>query len=103
MRLFTKDNYMASLGGKVREKLAGGGSWLGAVRNWIQWHVQNGEHVAWGSNDVLGGLSDRCDSHKRFTVKELEDIASKVAEAAYYDARIQLLSTKCVMPPWNMN
>ena len=86
MRLFTKDNYMVSLREKVGKKLSHGGSWLGAVRSWIQWHVTNGEHVAWGSNDVLGGFSDRCDSHKAFTVKELEDIATKVAEAAYYDA-----------------
>jgi hypothetical protein len=54
------------------------------VRNWIKCKVQNGEHVTWGSDDVLGGFDrSRIDSHKQFTVKEIEDIAKLSAEGAY--------------------
>lgn len=48
-----------------------GGSWLGAVRNWIQWNCLNGDSVTWGSNDDLG----------HFTVNKLEDVAGEAAYA----------------------
>jgi len=50
-----------------------GGSWLGTIRNWIQCKFNNGEHVTWGSKDYLTGS---------FTVRELEDLASRIAAAA---------------------
>jgi hypothetical protein len=55
------------------ELLQQGGEWLGAARNWLKWHKRNGEHVTWGSDDVLEGP---------FTVREVEDLAAEVAAAA---------------------
>ncbi len=46
------------------------GKHLGAVRNWIKWHCRNGDRVTWGSDQVLG-----------LTVRDLEEIAQKVADA----------------------
>jgi hypothetical protein len=69
----------------ILQSLRNGGEWLGNVRNWIQRKVQNGEYVTWGSNDILGGFdTSRIDSHKPFTVKEIEDIAQLAAEGAYW-------------------
>ena len=48
------------------------GKHLGAVRKWIKWNARNGEHVKWGSNEVL---------EYTFTVANLEEIAQQVADA----------------------
>ena len=50
-----------------------GGKWLGAARSWLQWNTRNGESVTWGSQDVID---------PPMTVKMIEDLAAKVAEAA---------------------
>lgn len=58
-----------------------GGSWLGAVRSWIQWHCIGGDSVTWGSNEVLV---------PPVTVKILEEAASESAWAAikpFYDTK----------------
>jgi hypothetical protein len=69
----------------ILQSLRNGGEWLENVRNWIKRKVQNGEHVSWGSNDILGGFDkSRIDSHKPFTVKDIEDIAKLAAEGAYW-------------------
>jgi hypothetical protein len=57
----------------AHELLAKGGEWLGAARNWLQWHAHNGESVTWGSNDDL---------RPTFTVAMVEDLAATVAAAA---------------------
>ena len=76
----------------VRHGLHSGGPWLVAVRSWIQRKVQNGEHVLWGSNDILGGFDKtRIDSHRPFSVKDLENIATEVAQAAYMDCYSNLM------------
>lgn len=49
-----------------------GGSWLGAVRSWIQWNCVNGDSVTWDSNDEL---------RSPVTVKRLEDAAGDAAWA----------------------
>lgn len=54
------------------ESLKKGGSWLGAARTWMQWHVNNGASVTWGSTDRLT---------KEFTVKDIEEIAQRAVEA----------------------
>jgi len=50
-----------------------GGEWLGAARSWLQRHTRNGEDVTWGSGDIV---------EKRFSVREIEDLAADVAAAA---------------------
>ena len=50
-----------------------GGKWLGAARSWLQWHTRNGEHVTWGSMDLV---------EHSFTVRDVEELASEVAAAA---------------------
>lgn len=55
------------------ELLRQGGEWLGAARNWIQWHRRNGSDVTWGSNDVL---------EPPMTVANVEDLAAEVAAVA---------------------
>ena len=58
-----------------------GGEWLGDVREWIQCKVINGENVTWGSNEILGKVSE--ESYKAFTVREIEEIGSIAATAVY--------------------
>jgi len=64
------------------EVLHKGGSWLGDVREWMQCKIPNGEHVTWGSNDLLGSLTvptqPAC-----FTVKDVEEIGAVAATAVY--------------------
>ena len=58
-----------------------GGSWLGAVRTWMQWNCNNGDSVTWGSDDELKGYN---------SVKRLEDAAGDAAWAAiepFYDTK----------------
>lgn len=57
-----------------RALLKGGGTWLRAARNWLQWHKSNGSKVTWGSNDEV-----------RMTVKEIEELALEVAVSAHDD------------------
>ena len=57
------------------------GKHLGAVRSWIKWNVSNGEQVTWGSNDEL--------QHK-FTVRDLEEISQRVADATTAELKAQL-------------
>ncbi len=54
-----------------------GGPWLGALRTRIQSVFRNGEHVTWGSNDVV--------SHAP-TVKELEEMCAWAVAADRNDA-----------------
>jgi len=51
-----------------------GGAFLGAARQWMQTRFKNGEHVTWGSNDLLAGAP--------VTVADIEDLAARVAAAA---------------------
>lgn len=53
-----------------------GGSWLGAVRNWIQRKRFNGSRVTWGSLETL---------EPPMTVRDVEDAAKDAAWAAYQD------------------
>ena len=57
-------NAMKATADEVRKA---GGDWIGAARNWLQWHTRNGEHVTWGSEDVL---------EPPMTVRQVEDIAA---------------------------
>jgi hypothetical protein len=52
-----------------------GGAHLGAVRTWIQWNCHNGSDVIWDSDDIL-------EFRRRLTVKELEELAVRVAVGA---------------------
>lgn len=56
----------------AQELLKDGGKWLGAARNWLQWHKRNGDKVTWGSDEALV---------PPMTVREVEEVAS-VAVAA---------------------
>lgn len=48
-----------------------GGDWLGSARSYLQSHVKNGEHVRWGSGDLV-----------TMTVQQYEEAASHIAAAA---------------------
>ena len=61
----------------MSEYTKGGGKWLGAARNWVQWNCRNGEEVTWGSNDVL---------QPPLTIKQVEELAARVADAANSEA-----------------
>jgi hypothetical protein len=52
-----------------------GGSWLGAIRSWIQWNAINGSQVTWGSDEPLRFT-------KALTVKDLEELAAEIAANA---------------------
>ena len=58
------------------ELLEKGGSWLGAVRDWIKWHCINGDRITWNSDEVL---------KPSLTVKKLEEIAA-CAVTAYINS-----------------
>jgi hypothetical protein len=49
-----------------------GGSWLGAIRSWIQWNAINGSQVTWGSDEPLRFT-------KSLTVKDFEELAAEIA------------------------
>lgn len=51
-----------------------GGNWLGRAREWIQRKAFNGEHVTWGSSDVL--------KLKHLTVQDIELFAAEIAADA---------------------
>ena len=51
-----------------------GGAWLGAVRSHVQSKFRNGEHVTWGSNDVL---------EPHVTIGQIEEIAAIAVDAAF--------------------
>jgi hypothetical protein len=57
----------------MSEYTKNGGEWLGAARNWVKWNCRNGEHVTWGSNDVL---------EPALTIRQVEEMAARVADAA---------------------
>ena len=48
-----------------------GGKWLGAAREYLQWHVRGGDSCIWGSNEPL-----------TLTVSQIEEMASVIAAAA---------------------
>lgn len=51
-----------------------GGNWLGYVREWIKCNARNGEHVTWGSHDLL---------HLRsLSTYDIEHLAAGIAAAA---------------------
>ena len=58
-----------------------GGKWLGAAREWLQWHRLNGDSVTWGSSDVL---------RPPFTVRDVEELAAHVAAAAINEERARV-------------
>lgn len=62
---------------KAEEIEKQGGGWLGEVREFILRHATNGEHVTWGSEDLLHfpGLS----------VGDFEHLAARIAVAAISD------------------
>jgi hypothetical protein len=49
-----------------------GGAWLGAARSWLQCRKRNGEHVKWGSQDVLD---------PPMTVRECEEMVAEAIQA----------------------
>lgn len=51
-----------------------GGTWLAAVRSWIQCNCTNGSKVTWGSNDVLS---------PNITVKQIEEIAARAVDVSF--------------------
>lgn len=51
-----------------------GGPWLGAVRQYLQWHVPNGDIVTWSSSDKV-----------TMTTMQVEELAAKVAAAVMND------------------
>jgi hypothetical protein len=59
-----------------REITVKSGKHLGAVRSWIQWNCRNGESVTWGSENSVGEL----------TVRQLEELAQRVADAVPQEA-----------------
>lgn len=79
---------------KLREK---GGAHLGNVRGWIQRKFRNGEHVTWGSNDVLEG--------RQVTVRDIEEVAiiaatSALAEDCKPENRICIFCENKSSYPW---
>lgn len=57
----------------ISEGTKHGGAWLGAVRNWIQWHCgPAGSHCTWGSNEVV---------KSNVTVREIEEIGAEAVES----------------------
>jgi hypothetical protein len=60
-----------------------GGDWIGAARSWIQSNVQNGSNLTWGSDDICPHM----------TVRKIEDLATRVAEAS-----IREFITKYLIP-----
>lgn len=57
---------------KENDFMKSGGAHIGAVHSWIQWNCVGGDSVTWGSDEVL---------RKDFTVKDLENLAKKIALA----------------------
>lgn len=55
-----------------------GGKWLGAARSWLQSNTRNGDHVTWGSREMI---------EPQLTIRELEDFAAHVAAAAINEMR----------------
>ncbi len=55
-----------------------GGKWLGAAREWLQWHTVNGDSIHWGSRDEI---------RPPFTVEMIERLAATVAAAAINEER----------------
>jgi len=74
-----------------------GGQYLGAARSWIQTRFINGEHVTWGSRDILKG--------NPIVVADIEDVALISAACALTnnfkpENRICLLCTNKTKYPW---
>jgi hypothetical protein len=57
-----------------------GGSHLGVVRRWMQWHAFNGDQVTWGTHTLL-----RVDLH----VDDLERIAQDVRDAVLEEFHVK--------------
>jgi hypothetical protein len=68
---------------KLRE--SHGGPWLGEARNLLQCRAMRGEYLTWGSQDLVTGL----------TVRDIEDMAIKVAAAALAAYEKELNAPKC--------
>lgn len=62
-----------------------GGDWLGCAREWIQRKTMNGEHVTWGSNDILKIRS-------YLTVQDIELFAAEIAASAINEHNKKILS-----------
>lgn len=50
------------------------GRHLGILREWVQRNASNGEHVIWGSEDIV--------KLKQLSIAELEELAQRIADAA---------------------
>jgi hypothetical protein len=59
---------------KATSNLEFSGEHYGLIRNWIKCKFRNGCRVTWGSHETLDGSN--------FTVKELENLALRIAKAA---------------------
>jgi hypothetical protein len=65
----------------LKEFQATGGRFYGIIRNWIQCECINGEHVTWGSTDML--------QMKPQSVIEMEWLASEIAFAQYREDKVE--------------
>lgn len=54
-----------------------GGSWLGAVRNWVKWHVLRGDSLIWGTDAKTTLVT----THGNLNLEDVEEIAAKVGWA----------------------
>jgi len=62
------------------------GPHLGALRSWLQLNAHRGEHLTWGSEEIV--------ALRPQTVRELEDLAERIANAALRDM-FEMLTPKC--------
>lgn len=67
-----------------------GGDWLAAARSWLQWNTINGSIVLWGSDDEV---------RPPMTVRQVEEMAAKVAQAVARGALRETPTQEPTMPP----
>jgi hypothetical protein len=68
------------------------GAHIGAIHNWIQWNAFNGDRVTWGSDE-------RLNLKRALTVRELEEIAQRVADAVIDD--IAMVTAEKIQAAWD--
>lgn len=76
---------MNKIGWEIELRGRHGGEWLGAARTVLQCRAIQGEYLTWGSNDSVIGL----------TVRDIEDMAVKIAAAALAEYEKELNKPKC--------
>ena len=63
------------------------GPHIGVIRNWLQREAHRGEYLTWGSEECVGLRPQ--------TVRGLEDLAERIADAALRDVFEQLRPKVC--------